>query len=102
MFSEKGIIHLATAAVDNALWDMFARSRKKPLWKLIVDFTPVRVPSLEALTRDALIVSPQEEFVRSTTFRYISDVITKEEALELLKAKEAGKKEREEKVKELG
>ncbi|KAJ2931753.1 hypothetical protein H1R20_g5370, partial [Candolleomyces eurysporus] len=80
---EKGVIHIATGAVNNALWDMYARSRKKPLWKLIVDFTP-------------------EEFVRSTTFRYISDVITKEEALELLKAKEAGKKEREEKVKELG
>ncbi|RXW25290.1 hypothetical protein EST38_g629 [Candolleomyces aberdarensis] len=80
---EKGVIHIATGAVNNALWDMYARSRKKPLWKLIIDFTP-------------------EEFVRSTTFRYISDVITKEEALELLKAKEAGKKEREAKVKELG
>src|SRR6266550_1889114 len=39
---EKGVIHLASAAVDNALWDMYARSRKKPLWKLIVDMTPVR------------------------------------------------------------
>ena len=38
---EKGVIHLATGAVNNALWDLFARSRKKPLWKLIVDFTPV-------------------------------------------------------------
>ncbi|KAF5333133.1 hypothetical protein D9611_002616 [Ephemerocybe angulata] len=80
---EKGVIHIATGAVNNALWDMFARSRSKPLWKLIVDFTP-------------------EEFVRSTTFRYISDAITPEEALELLKAKEAGKKEREAKVRELG
>lgn len=39
---EKGVIHLASGAVDNALWDMYARSRKKPLWKLIVDMTPVR------------------------------------------------------------
>lgn len=39
---EKGVIHLATAAVNNALWDMFARARGKPLWKLIVDMTPVR------------------------------------------------------------
>lgn len=39
---EKGIIHLALAAVNNAVWDMFAKSRKKPLWKLIVDMTPVR------------------------------------------------------------
>ena len=38
---EKGVIHIATGAVDNALWDMFARSRDKPLWKLAVDMTPV-------------------------------------------------------------
>lgn len=37
---EKGVIHLATAAVVNAVWDMFARARSKPLWKLICDFTP--------------------------------------------------------------
>jgi len=80
---EKGVIHLASAAVDNALWDMYARSRKKPLWKLIVDMTP-------------------EEIVRSTTFRYITDAITKEEALQLLREKEAGKKEREAKVREIG
>ena len=39
---EKGVIHIALGAVDNALWDMYARSRGKPLWKLIVDMTPVR------------------------------------------------------------
>ena len=39
---EKGVIHIALGAVDNALWDMYARSRNKPLWKLVVDFTPVR------------------------------------------------------------
>ena len=39
---EKGVIHIALGAVNNALWDMYARSRKKPLWKLIVDMTPVR------------------------------------------------------------
>lgn len=38
---EKGVIHIALGAVDNALWDMFARSRKVPLWKLIADMTPV-------------------------------------------------------------
>lgn len=37
---EKGVIALATAAVANAVWDMMAKSRNKPLWKLIVDFTP--------------------------------------------------------------
>jgi len=39
---EKGVIHIASGAVNNAIWDMYARSRKKPLWKLVVDFTPVR------------------------------------------------------------
>ncbi|KAI0311447.1 enolase C-terminal domain-like protein [Amylostereum chailletii] len=80
---EKGVIHIATGAVDNALWDLYARSRKKPLWKLIVDMSP-------------------EELVDATTFRYITDAITKEEALEMLKAKESTKAERENTVRELG
>ncbi|KAF9443542.1 hypothetical protein P691DRAFT_764179 [Macrolepiota fuliginosa MF-IS2] len=37
---EKGVMHIALGAVDNALWDPFARSRGKPLWELVVDFTP--------------------------------------------------------------
>ena len=44
----------------------------------------------------------QEELVRSVAFRYITDAITKEEALAMLKEKEAGKKKREAKVRELG
>ncbi|GAA6049625.1 hypothetical protein JCM3770_005041 [Rhodotorula araucariae] len=72
---EKGVIHIATAAVVNAVWDLYARHEGKPLWQLVADFTP-------------------EEFVAATTFRYITDAITPEEALELLKAKEAGKAER--------
>ncbi|KII87803.1 hypothetical protein PLICRDRAFT_42306 [Plicaturopsis crispa FD-325 SS-3] len=80
---EKGVVHIATGAVDNALWDMYARSRSKPLWKLIVDMSP-------------------EEIVRSAAFRYITDAITKEEALALLKEKEAGKKDREQLVRNSG
>ncbi|KAL1719172.1 enolase C-terminal domain-like protein [Schizophyllum commune] len=80
---EKGVIHIATGAVNNAVWDMYARSRNKPLWKLVVDFTP-------------------EELVASAAWRYISDAITKEEALAMLKEREAGKKEREATVRELG
>ncbi|KAJ6614544.1 enolase C-terminal domain-like protein [Mycena sp. CBHHK59/15] len=80
---EKGVIHIASGAVNNAVWDMYARSRNKPLWKLVVDFTP-------------------EELVNSAAFRYISDAITREEALTMLKEKEAGKKEREATVVELG
>ena len=50
---EKGVIHIATGAVGNAVWDMFARSRSKPLWKLIVDMTPVRdsvLPHVDGIT----------------------------------------------------
>lgn len=48
------------------------------------------------------VLSSQEEIVRSAAWRYISDAITKEEALAMLKEKEAGKKEREENVKKVG
>jgi L-fuconate dehydratase len=61
------------------MWDMFAKSRQKPLWKLIADMSP-------------------EEIVKCTAFRYITDAITPEEALALLKEKEAGRKAREEEV----
>lgn len=37
---EKGVIHMALAAVSNAMWDMYAKPGQKPLWKLIADFTP--------------------------------------------------------------
>ncbi|KIP06359.1 hypothetical protein PHLGIDRAFT_107105 [Phlebiopsis gigantea 11061_1 CR5-6] len=80
---EKGVIHIALGAVNNALWDMYARSRNKPLWKLVVDMTP-------------------EEVVNSTAFRYISDAITKEEALTMLRGKAATKSEREARVREVG
>ena len=84
---------------------MYARSRKKPLWKLVVDFTPVSNLNSD---KGQLFLSltwidfPKEDFVKSTSFRYISDAITKEEALHMLKEQEAGKKAREQIVKELG
>ena len=37
---EKGVIHLATAAIVNAVWDLYAKLERKPLWKLLVDMTP--------------------------------------------------------------
>lgn len=80
---EKGVIHIAAGAVNNALWDMFARARGKPVWKLVVDMTP-------------------EELVDATVFRYITDVLTREDVLAMLKAKEAGKRERETIVREVG
>lgn len=63
---EKGVIHLATAAVVNAAWDLYAKRAGKPLWKLLVDLTP-------------------EEFVALIDFRYISDALTPEQALDRLR-----------------
>lgn len=73
---EKGVIHLATAAIINALWDAWAKLEKKPLWKLLVDMDP-------------------KDLVSTIDFRYIDDCITKEEAIELLEKKRSGKANRE-------
>lgn len=62
---EKGAIHLATAAVVNAVWDLWAKSEGKPLWRLLADMTP-------------------EEVVGCIDFRYLTDVLTPEEAVTLL------------------
>jgi L-fuconate dehydratase len=62
---EKGAIHLATAAVTNAAWDLWAKAEGKPLWKLLVDL-------------------PSEEIVRAIDFRYISDALTPADALAIL------------------
>ena len=69
---EKGVIHMATGAVVNAAWDMAARRAKKPVWRLLADMTP-------------------QELVRLIDFRYITDALTPEEALAILKANEATK-----------
>ncbi|MCL6274917.1 L-fuconate dehydratase [Muricauda sp. 2012CJ35-5] len=72
---EKGVIHLATGAVVNAIWDLYAKINNKPLWQLLADMSP-------------------EELVRCVDFSYITDAITPEEALEILKAKAATKQDR--------
>jgi L-fuconate dehydratase len=73
---EKGAIHLATAAVVNALWDLYAKTAGQPLWKLIADFTP-------------------EQFVACIDFRYLTDALTPDEALALLRRQAPGKAARE-------
>ena len=73
---EKGVIHLATAAIVNAVWDLYAKAEGKPLWKLLVDMSP-------------------EELVRCVDFRYITDAITPDETLEILRRNEPTKTERE-------
>jgi L-fuconate dehydratase len=63
---EKGVIHLATAAVVNAVWDLLAKTEGKPLWELLADMTP-------------------EELVSCVDFRYITDAISPDEALAILR-----------------
>ena len=72
---EKGVIHLALGAVVNAIWDLWAKVLGKPVWRIVCDMSP-------------------EEFVRCVDFRYITDAITPEEAVELLRGAQAGKAER--------
>jgi L-fuconate dehydratase len=64
---EKGVIHLATAALVNAVWDLWARVGEKPLWRLVCEMSP-------------------EQFVASVDFRYLTDVLDRDEALDLLRA----------------
>ncbi|HEU4492994.1 MAG TPA: L-fuconate dehydratase [Rubrobacteraceae bacterium] len=73
---EKGVIHLATAAIVNAVWDLYAKAEGKPLWKLLVDMSP-------------------DELVRCVDFRYITDALTPDQALEILRENEPTKPQRE-------
>ena len=72
---DKGAIHLATGAVVNAVWDLWAKAEGKPVWRLVADMSP-------------------EELVRCIDFRYITDCITPDEALALLRERAQGKAER--------
>ncbi len=72
---EKGVIHLATGAIVNAAWDLWAKCVGKPIWQLVCDMEP-------------------EEFVRCVDFRYITDCITPNEAVEMLHKIKSSKAER--------
>jgi L-fuconate dehydratase len=72
---EKGAIHMGTAAIVNAVWDLWAKSEQKPVWRLVAEMTP-------------------EELIRVMEFRYITDCIRPEEAMELLTDAARGKAER--------
>jgi L-fuconate dehydratase len=80
---EKGVIHLATAAVVNAVWDLFAKVRGKPLWKLLADMTP-------------------EELVSLVDFRYIEDALSPERALQRLRALAPTRAQREAELRRAG
>jgi len=73
---EKGVIHLATAALVNALWDLYAKQEGKPLWKLLSDMTP-------------------EQLVALVDFRYLTDALTPDQALKILRSRAATRAERE-------
>jgi len=73
---EKGVIHLALAAIVNATWDLWARSEGKPVWKLLADMTPAEV-------------------VSCIDFRYITDALDRDEAMEILARQAPTKADRE-------
>jgi L-fuconate dehydratase len=72
---EKGVIHLATAAIVNAIWDLWAKAEGKPLFRLLADLEP-------------------QQLVDAIDFRYIDDALSEAEALELLTGMRAGRAER--------
>ena len=76
---EKGVIHLATGALVNAVWDLYARAERKPLWKLLADMSP-------------------QQLVSCIPFKYIADALTPEEAFEILRRHESTKPEREQEI----
>ena len=73
---EKGVMHMAIGAVVNALWDLRAKREGLPLWQLLARMSP-------------------EELVGLVDFRYLTDALTPEEALQLLRDAEPGRRERE-------
>ncbi|MEO2019373.1 MAG: L-fuconate dehydratase [Fuerstiella sp.] len=72
---EKGVVHLAAAAVINAVWDLWARIHGKPVWQIVCEMSP-------------------QEFVSCVDFRYLTDAITPTQAIELMTQVQAGKAER--------
>ena len=60
-----GVFHMGAGGVLNALWDLFSKERKVPLWKLLSDLSP-------------------QEIVNAIDFRYITDALTKQQALDIL------------------
>jgi L-fuconate dehydratase len=68
---EKGVIHMAAGALVNAVWDLRARVEGKPLWRLLAEM-------------------PAEELVSHVDFHHITDALTPDEAIELLRKAEQG------------
>jgi L-alanine-DL-glutamate epimerase-like enolase superfamily enzyme len=80
---DKGVIHLALAAVMNAVWDLAARRAGVPLWRLLTDMSA-------------------EQLVEAADLRYLTDVLTPEQAVTLLARQESGRKQRIEEIEASG
>jgi L-fuconate dehydratase len=80
---DKGVMHLATAAIVNAVWDLWAKSVGKPVWKMLTDMSP-------------------EQLVACLDFRFVTDALTPEEALAMLRKNISGKASREQEMLEQG
>ncbi|KAA3510564.1 L-fuconate dehydratase [Agrobacterium rosae] len=80
---DKGAMHLATGAVVNAVWDLLAKQAGKPVWQLVADMSPEQIADI-------------------VDYRYLTDVLTRDDALAILKKAEAGKAERIEILKKEG
>jgi L-fuconate dehydratase len=80
---EKGAMHMAIGAVVNAAWDLTAKRAGKPVWQFLSDLTP-------------------EEIVAVVDFRWLSDALTPEEALDILRRAEPGRAERAEQLRSKG
>lgn len=76
---EKGVVHMAVAAIFNALWDLISKKNKKPLWQFVTESKP-------------------ETIMSWLTFKYIEDVMTKDDAFNILLENQKFKKDRVNKI----
>jgi L-fuconate dehydratase len=71
----KGVVHLALASITNACFDFWAKSRCKPLWKLLLDLAP-------------------SEVVRLLDLSYLEEVLSEQDVLELLQGQQTSRSRR--------
>ena len=76
---ESGVVHMALGGVVNAVWDLLAREAGKPVWRLVCDMTPLA-------------------FVNCLDLRYVTDVLTKSEVLDIVLENEPGKARRDRRI----
>lgn len=80
---EKGTVHMAAGAIINALWDLWAKVEQKPLWRHLCELSP-------------------EAIVAAIDFRYLTDALSRDEALQILKELEPTRSERIQQLEQMG